>query len=119
MTLDFLPAPGRHQSIDGSLQSGEKESFDQPKRASQRYDDRERLRQLRDAARFRQPNHRRHDDSDKRELAELDADIEADQRPRHRIARQTQVSERAGEAQPMDQAERVAAISQRQRAPLG
>ena len=123
-TIDivFPPEPGPSKQNASAcarvLASHSEKALDQPDRADQRHDHRQDLRQARQAAGARRPDERRHDDGDEGELAQLDADIEADQRPHQGVPRQAELGERRGEAQAMDQAEE-AAISQRRPAPAG
>src|SRR3954468_14120957 len=65
--------------------------LDKPNRAHHRDQDRQNLRQPREPARPGKPDQRRHDDRDEGELAELDTEIKADQRPHHRLARQAEL----------------------------
>jgi hypothetical protein len=106
MPFNFLPRPGRHQSIDGSSQSGKKRRSTSRKATANATTTESALATQRsDLVWPTKP--RWVCDGDEGELTELDADVEADQRAHHGIARQAELGERAGEAQPMHEGAKV------------
>ena len=114
---EAAPGDGHHAGEDDSRQhpravhakhSWEEHALDEPARAGQRDDDRAYHRQpsggrpaVHPAARAAQAS------GTKRELAELDAEVEAEQRPAQRVLRQAELAQDRREAEAVDQPEQA------------